>query len=90
MLQTGKREVGIAAVEPVGNYAIQIRFKRRPRHRHLFPGNCCTASATSRKRCGPTISSAWKLPVSIATRPWRLPAAMAAAITTDLYLESEI
>lgn len=26
VLQTGKREVGIAAVEPVGNYAIQIRF----------------------------------------------------------------
>jgi len=25
-LQTGKREVGIAAVEPVGNYAILIRF----------------------------------------------------------------
>ena len=25
-LQTGKRDVGIAAVEPVGNYAIQIRF----------------------------------------------------------------
>ena len=26
VLQTGKRDVGIAAVEPVGNYAIQIRF----------------------------------------------------------------
>ena len=25
-LQTGKREVGVEAVEPVGNYAIQIRF----------------------------------------------------------------
>ena len=25
-LQTGKRHVGIAAVEPVGNYALQIRF----------------------------------------------------------------
>lgn len=26
VLQTGKREVGVAAVEPVGNYAILIRF----------------------------------------------------------------
>ena len=26
MLQTGKREVGIDAVEPVGNYAVLIRF----------------------------------------------------------------
>lgn len=26
VLQTGKREVGIAAIEQVGNYAVQIRF----------------------------------------------------------------
>ena len=26
VLQTGKRDVGVAAVEPVGNYAILIRF----------------------------------------------------------------
>jgi DUF971 family protein len=26
VLQTGKREVGVAGVEPVGNYAILIRF----------------------------------------------------------------
>ena len=26
VLQTGKREVGVAALEPVGNYAVQPRF----------------------------------------------------------------
>ena len=38
VLQTGKREVGIVALEPVGNYAVQPTFSDGHSSRHLFLG----------------------------------------------------
>lgn len=38
VLQTGKRDVGIVALEPVGNYAVQPTFFGRPQLGHLLLG----------------------------------------------------
>ena len=38
VLQTGKRHVGIDALEAVGNYAVQPTFSRRSFERHLLVG----------------------------------------------------
>jgi DUF971 family protein len=38
VLQTGKRNVEIRALEAVGSYAVQPALFGRPQHRHLFVG----------------------------------------------------
>src|SRR3989454_7379835 len=38
VLQTGKREVEIRVLEPVGSYAVQPVFSDGTQHRHLFVG----------------------------------------------------
>jgi len=38
VLQSGKKDVDIVGVEPVGSYAIQPQFLRRARHRDLLLG----------------------------------------------------
>ena len=38
VLQVGKKNVEIAAIEPVGSYAVQLTLLRRPRYRHLLVG----------------------------------------------------
>jgi DUF971 family protein len=62
VLQTGKKEVDIARAEPVGSYAIQLCFLRRPRDRHLFLGPAVPASARSRNPCGGTTLPRWSRP----------------------------
>jgi DUF971 family protein len=52
VLQTGKREVGILALEPVGNYAVQPTFSDG-HDSGIFPGTTCTFWARSRPNCGP-------------------------------------
>jgi hypothetical protein len=41
VLQTGKREVGITGLEPVGHYALQPGLQRRPRAPASSPGTTC-------------------------------------------------
>ena len=82
VLQTGKREVGINTIEPVGNYAIKP-FSATAMKAVFSPGNTCTSWAASRMSCGSNICSACRRRVWIATHPCprRAPAAMAAACT---------
>lgn len=80
VLQTGKRDVGINTIEPVGNYAIKP-FSAMGTKAVCTPGNTSTSWAASRMLCGSNICSALKRPGWSATRPCprRAPAVMAAA-----------
>jgi DUF971 family protein len=71
VLQTGKREVGIVEVEPVGHYAIKPTFS---------DGHASASSAWSylyelwlarRTTTGRSTSRGWSRRASTAMRPWR-------------------
>jgi DUF971 family protein len=47
VLQTGKRDVALAGLEPVGNYAVQPIFSD-------IPGNTCISWVPSKPSSGPT------------------------------------
>ena len=51
-LQTGKRDVTITEVEPVGHYAMRPDVLRRPRHRHLLVGLPVRPRRAPGRRCG--------------------------------------
>jgi DUF971 family protein len=57
VLQTGKREVGIDEIEPVGHYAVQPTFSDGHEHRHLLLGVPALPRA-QRAACGPLRGSA--------------------------------
>ena len=88
VLQVGKREVGIAGIEPVGNYAIQPPSATATIPA-CSPGTICTSWAASRKNCGPTTWRACTRPalkataaVSPAPSPPPAPRPITAAATT--------
>lgn len=83
VLQTGKRDVVLVGLEPVGNYA-SSRCSRTATKVASSPGITFTNWASSRMRCGRSTPRAWPLPALTAIRPWRPrapQAAMAAAAT---------
>ena len=68
VLQTGKREVNIKAIEPVGMYAREVRVHRRPRHRHLLVGLPLRPGRAPGRLTGRATSRASPRPASRATR----------------------
>jgi DUF971 family protein len=59
VLQTGKREVGIAEIEPVGNYAVKPTFTDG-HESGCSLGNTCTFWATKKRRSGSSTKTACK------------------------------
>ncbi len=68
-LQTGKRDVTIAYVEPVGHYALRPTFSDGHSTRASTRGITCTTSASARTSCGSAISSASRPRARVAIRP---------------------
>ena len=66
-LQTGKKDVTIQAVEPVGNYAVKLVFSDG-HATGLSRGTICIRTVSITTCCGRLISSALKKPVP-AARP---------------------
>ena len=67
-LQTGKRDVTLETLDPVGNYAVQPRFSDTSPA--SFPGTTCTTWATSKSACGRTMPIDSRQPTPTAMRPW--------------------
>ena len=70
-LQTGKREVTITAIEPVGHYAVRPTFSDGHFDRHLLVGIPARSLRAAGRRCGATISRASRPPTPAATRSER-------------------
>jgi DUF971 family protein len=60
-LQTGKREVGIVEITPVGHYAVQPRFSDG-HESGIFSGTTCTAWGATRPISGSVTKSACAKP----------------------------
>ena len=70
ILQTGKREVNVLELEPIGNYAVKPACS---------PGTTCTNWARIKPDFGMITTAAWWPQASSAMRLWWLPAVKAAA-----------
>jgi DUF971 family protein len=68
VLQTGKREVGIVEIEPVGNYAVQPRFSDG-HDTGIFSWDYLYFLGPAGGAVG-RYERVWQPPVSTATRPW--------------------
>ena len=58
VLQTGKRDVTLVNLEPVGNYAVKPTFSDG-HDSGIFSWDTSTSWASSRMRCGSNTPSAW-------------------------------
>ena len=82
VLQTGKREVELTELEPVGNYAVQPTFSDGHDSRHLLLGLPVPPRLAAGASCGRSTSSGCARPASSATRRWPQAGGGAAAATT--------
>ena len=82
VLQTGKREVGLVDLEPVGNYGIKPTFSDG-HDSGIFSWTYLYFWPPSMINCGLTTSAVCKRRASIATPRCLLPRRVLAAITTE-------
>jgi DUF971 family protein len=68
VLQTGKRDVGIDAIEPVGHYAVQPRFSDG-HDSGIFTWDYLYRLGAEQAELWPATRSAWPRPAPAATMP---------------------
>ena len=68
VLVPGKRDVNIKRIEPIGNYAVVLRVRRRPCHRHLQLDDPAGAGPGIRRRAGRPTWPNWPPAARPATR----------------------